>query len=258
MPKYTFQYFSDVHLEFYNENLNKISRLFDVHNTQAEFLLLAGDIGQPTKKSYAYLLGRLSPYFEKVFIIPGNHEYYNSEMSMTSIENHCRQICSTLPHQNVTLLQNEYSTLFPNLSVYGTTLWSHIDDKYAKVVGDVINDYKCIPQFTPQVSNALHKKAVENLNDYIHNQSEDQKVIVMTHHMPSFDLIDDVYKTPFYQSMNCAFASNIAIRNDPRIVAWVYGHTHKPKVQGKFYCNPKGYPGENNNWEQNTFFKVEV
>lgn len=47
-----FQYLSDLHLEFYNENLNKIQKLFCIKNATANILLLAGDIGKPTHKSY--------------------------------------------------------------------------------------------------------------------------------------------------------------------------------------------------------------
>jgi hypothetical protein len=79
-------------------------------------------------------------------------------------------------------------------------------------------------------------------------QSDGKKVIVMSHHMPSYELIDTLYISKQYAMINCAFASDVSIADDSRIVAWVYGHTHKSYQNGKFYCNPIGYPGENKKW----------
>lgn len=258
MVKYTFQYFSDIHLEFYNDNRNLIKRLFDIKETKADFLLLPGDIGQPFKPSYTHFLGMMSPHFTKIFVIPGNHEYYKSTMSTSEVDHLCRQVCLTLPQQNVVFLQDEEFNVCHELSIYGTTLWSYINDNIASTIENAINDYKCIHKFTPSVSNHLHHTSVKKLNDYIANTNMDQKVIVMTHHMPSFDLIDASYKTQTYTAINCAFASDLPIRHDKRIVAWVYGHTHKPRAYGKFYCNPIGYPGENKSWSLNTTFEVTI
>jgi len=256
MVKYKFQYFSDIHLEFYNENVNKINRMFDIKDKDADILLLAGDIGYPSKPSYSFFLSMMSPHFEKIFVIPGNHEYYKANLPIPKVDNLCRQVCSSLPQQNVEFLQNEEYKLSSRISVYGTTLWSHINHENANAVCNIINDYKYVQDFTPQVSNSLHNEANTKLTDFIINKEHDQKVIVMTHHMPSFDFIDTCYKTPIYKDINCAFATDIPIRNDPRIVAWVYGHTHKPRQDGKFYCNPIGYPGENKHWSVQRFFEV--
>lgn len=258
MVQYTFQYFSDVHLEFYNENLNKITRLFDINQNKADFLLLAGDIGHPSKRSYAHFLQQMSPYFQKVIVIPGNHEYYNAKKSIEQVDTLCRQVCSSLPQQNVMFLQNEECRLSSHMTVYGTTMWAHIPDSKANIVSSMMNDYRCIGNFSTNTSNELHQKAVLKLNEFIDKQDDEQRVIVLTHHIPSFDLIDGCFKTPFYNDLNCAFATDMPIRHDPKIAAWVYGHTHKPKVEGKFYCNPIGYPGENKQWSLNTFFKVSI
>jgi predicted phosphohydrolase len=200
----------------------------------------------------------MSPYFEKIFVISGNHEYYKSNMEITAVDQLCRHICSSLPQQNVMFLQNEEYKLCPQISVYGTTLWTHIYNDTANTIRNTINDYKYIDNFTPEVSNALHIKSIKELTKSVSSKKHDEKVIVMTHHLPSFDLIDSCYRSSVYQEVNCAFATDVAIRNDPRIVAWVYGHTHKSRQDGKFYCNPVGYPGENKNWSLNRFFEIVI
>jgi hypothetical protein len=58
MSSVKFQYFSDVHLEFYNENINKVKRLYDIKSSPADVLLLAGDIGKPNMTTYSYFLNQ--------------------------------------------------------------------------------------------------------------------------------------------------------------------------------------------------------
>jgi hypothetical protein len=45
--------------------------------------------------------------------------------------------------------------------------------------------------------------------------------------------------------INSAFATDVPLAEDPRIAAWIYGHTHKPNFGPRFFCNPIGYPSEN-------------
>jgi predicted phosphodiesterase len=58
-------------------------------------------------------------------------------------------------------------------------------------------------------------------------------------------------------SINSAFASNIPILDDENVIAVVYGHTHTPSVQGKYYCNPLGYPMENKKHNLQATFEIQ-
>jgi DNA repair exonuclease SbcCD nuclease subunit len=250
-----FQYFSDIHLEFYNDNIAKINRLFvkkleDCHN-KPNILLLAGDIGKPSNKSYHSFLNSISPLYDKIFITTGNHEYYKMIYHTTfELDERCRDICRSLPHDNVIFLQNETYNITDTLSIFSGTFWSHIPTSKHNDIMSSINDYRLIPNFSPSLSSLLHDESVSILNNNIIN-NEDMKWIVMSHHLPSFHLIDNKYRS-YNTDMNYAFASNISISNHPNILAWVYGHTHSPNKEGKYYCNPIGYPNENKNW---TLFK---
>ena len=74
-----------------------------------------------------------------------------------------------------------------------------------------------------------------------------KKCIVITHHVPSFSLIDVKYKTQNMQLYNqwfyCNMDSLIETQID-KIECWIYGHTHTPsdvKINGiPFLCNPIG------------------
>jgi DNA repair exonuclease SbcCD nuclease subunit len=259
-----FQYFSDIHLDYYNENLPKIQRMFikklEQQKDKPSILLIAGDIGLPYRPSYSTFLQSLSPLYEKIFITTGNHEYYKMPCSsLNDLDNHCREVCRTMPQDNVVFLQNDTYKIKDNVSIFGGTFWTDIPESKAYNVMHSVNDYKLIPYMTPSLSSLLHEKAVSLLNYHVNNENnennednKDMKWIVMSHHMPSFDLIDRKYTNTLNTDMNYAFASEVSIANDPRILAWVYGHTHLQSEKGKFYCNPIGYPGENKHW---TLFK---
>ena len=74
---FSMQYVSDIHLEMhdkYNEGVITPSMFL---KPSAPYLALCGDIGIPELKAYDVFLGWCSNNYEKVFLIAGNHEYYN-------------------------------------------------------------------------------------------------------------------------------------------------------------------------------------
>jgi len=260
MSETSFQYFSDIHLELYNENQPKINRMFidkiKRQEQRAKYLLIPGDIGKPTSSSYQEFLASLSFLYDKIFVTTGNHEYYSMPFdSTTKLDNYCRDICLNVPNKNVFFLQNEVYAISETLSIFGGTFWTNIPQTKYSLVSNCINDYAKIPLFTPQTSCALHEQAIFLLQSHI-ERNDKKRWIVMSHHMPSYSLIDSKYLTLAYNDINCAFASDIATATDSKIIAWVYGHTHLPSVVGKYYCNPIGYPGENNNWSLDKSFTV--
>jgi predicted phosphodiesterase len=247
-----FQYVSDLHLEYYCENMNKIRRLFidpmikRKVEVGASFLLLAGDVGRPTSQSYSTFLKELAPHYDRIFVTTGNHEYYKMPYdTLAELDDKCREVCSEAGG-NIVFLQNERYDIDDKLSIYGGTFWTQIPVQKRHIVGAYVNDYRYIPNFTTSNSSAMHETAISQLKAEMEKDPERQW-IVMSHHMPSFDLIDDKYKNdPKNADINFGFASEIELARDDRIHAWVYGHTHTPCQKGKFYCNPIGYPGERN------------
>lgn len=251
-----FQYISDLHLEYYHGNMKKIRKMFITplinhkKKVQANFLLLAGDIGRPHNHCFKAFLEELAPHYDRVFIITGNHEYFKMPCeSLAYLDEQCRKVCATVG-SNVTFLQNERYDITNELSIFGGTFWTHIPTHIRPFMNSFRHDYKYIPNFSAADSSALHAVAVSKLEQEI-ALDPCRKWIVMSHHMPSFDLIDSKYKNEQYHDMNCAYASDIEVTKDSRIFAWVYGHTHTPKQSGKFYCNPIGYHGErHDDWHQ--------
>jgi len=262
----SFQIASDLHLEFYSANASTYRRLL---KPSADYLLLAGDIGYPCHltKFFEYC----SPLFKKIFYISGNHEYYCSRhnaKTMNCIDKEINDICALYPNifylNNQVYVINEGDNVTEDtvkdtegidenpeeVVVVGTTLWSSIDPKNRSVINHSINDYrsiwitenhykKCV---SPEDISMLYQHNVKWLQDVL-KEHHDKKIIVMTHHLPSLQLIHEQYKD---SPVTDAFASDIEFLMSPNIKFWVAGHTHcsMEVTIGETSCitNPAGYP----------------
>jgi predicted phosphohydrolase len=228
------RFISDLHLEFY-ENIDKFLSKF-ASPIDNEVCILAGDIGNPFKENYDIFMKFISKTFVKTFVITGNHEYYNSSIQKTNtyLEEYFKQF------DNISFLNNKCE-FYEGYWFIGTTLWSKITNNEYK-----INDIDYISDFNCEKYNKLNEECIKFLNDNIKENS-----IIITHHVPSYDLIDRHYKRYmfnynewFYCDMNKFIKDN-----KEKIKAWVYGHTHIQSVKTieniLFLCNPIGYPTEN-------------
>ena len=237
------RYFSDIHLEFMKPNkiikfINKIKK-----GDPDEICILAGDIGNPYKYNYQTFIEFINRSFQKTFIIAGNHEYYNKMKKIEETDDYLREYF--LKFNNISYLNNEYE-IYNNYCFIGTTLWSHITNSAYKIC-----DLDQIPDFNIQQYNQLNYHSIEFLNNAI---KDNTNCIIITHHVPSFNLIDSKYKTIELMPYNQWFYSdldNFISLNRNKIRCWIYGHTHTSSYNViyniPFICNPIGYPNENKN-----------
>jgi predicted phosphodiesterase len=185
------QYISDIHLEHYN--INQIDKL--IPNKLSEILILAGDIGYPEQTQYKMYIDKVSKIWSKVFIISGNHEYYQTSKKIKNKEEIDLIIESIVEdYSNVYYLNNskiEFEYDGKNFVILGTTLFSFIEkDNYSLQIS--INDFK-----------------------YIY-----------TKRTPSFECIDNVYKN---SKLNKAYYSDLEYLIKD-LYCWIHGHTHSQKV----------------------------
>ena len=242
-----FQYFSDVHLEQYKSADR--AKFEDEIKPMAPYLVLAGDIGDPFSKEYTEFLTMLSPKYKYIFLIGGNHEYYNDVMVMDEVHTQIKRI----PLYNVIYLNNEvFHIPYTDITVFGGTFWTHINPEEEAYVQLSIMDYRRIKGFTIEKSRQLHIQAKKTLKEAL-DALPDKKFVVVSHHLPSYSLINKKY---LGNPLNSAYASDIEEAEHPSIKAWVAGHTHTPIQQGKFYVNPIGYPRENVDKDFNRTFTV--
>jgi predicted MPP superfamily phosphohydrolase len=238
------QYTSDIHLEFHKNMYPKIRAI-------APILCLGGDIGYPNMDNYKKFLVHLNSNncFKKIFIIAGNHEYYNQNKSIEETNLCIEKITHPLP--KISFLNNK-SEFYDGYLFIGSTLWSkvHKSDK-------LINDFFSIQGMDIDKYNSLHNNAFTFIKSEIESNS-DKKIVVLTHHLPSYSLINEKYK--HYAEYNQYFASSSDELIKPPVVAWFYGHTHfasKSFINNVIVtCNPIGYSRENKNANFNEFIEI--
>lgn len=229
------QLLSDLHTEFMD--YDEAMLLFEQIKTNADILVLAGDIGNPNIPNYQLFLSAVSNHYPKVFLVAGNHEYYGGTIDDTNEKIH--QLCTSFP--NVTFLNNSMEVYAGHCWI-GTTLWTDVDPS----TRHLINDCHRIEGADMHTFRSLHSGARSFLEATLTDCPT--PCIVITHHLPSFQLIDDRYKNDPY---NIWFASNlddVLHKHQDRITYWFYGHTHLPKDailhNVHMVCHPLGYEHE--------------
>jgi len=244
------QYISDIHLEF--RHIEEIKSIIRKIIPVCPILIFAGDIGNPFYNGYNLFIQEMSNKFEKVFLISGNHEYYGGK----SIEETDDQIKNIVKdYINVSYLQNSYED-YKGIRWIGTTLWSNVIESDYK-----INDIYSIKNMSIEMYNKLHQSSVEFLTKILDIDSV--KCIIITHHLPSYKLINESFLDPKVSMYNQWFAGSlddIIIKYNDKIKGWFYGHTHIPldiMIHNiNTYCNPIGYKGENRKIEYNKYTHI--
>ncbi|KAJ3450516.1 ser/thr protein phosphatase superfamily [Anaeramoeba flamelloides] len=270
----TCQFVSDLHLEMYDSPEIAMKRITNIIDPKADVLALLGDIGVPTQEPYADFLIEMGKKFKLVFVITGNHEFYQLKeeipKTVEEIDQLIEEICSSAPTKNVFFLNND-SVLIKmkkrSVRLLGTTLWSDIPKRAKVTVSGGLNDYNYCYQaktekMTVEYTQKLFERNVEWIkrNMKISNQNKEDSIVVFSHHVPSFDGTSE----PGYedQLINHAFISDLEYlltNNDnckhTHIKTWLYGHTHwsfDEIIQGtRVITNPRGYPWESVGYNKN-------
>lgn len=260
---HSFQLVSDLHLEYYNKVEFNKTLFNDFIIPSAPNLIIAGDIGYQHLDNYDIFMKLCSESFNKTFLVLGNHDYYcyknNEILNMDEIETKIKTIIEK--YDNIHLLLNNIFE-FDNCVILGTTLWTDIPFNMGPYISKTINDYNYIYQedslITTNKTNYLHYNNVKWLEEMI-NKYSDKKIIIVTHHLPSFKLISEKYAN---NPMNYAFATNLEHLIKDNVVYFCSGHTHcsfNIKINNcTLLVNPKGYPYKNGKNENELYDKQFV
>ncbi len=269
---------SDLHLEF---------APVTIPNTEkADVLLLAGDIvpiaylrkwrtdatARSVKKHVDAFIAETISQYDKVYHVMGNHEYYHGFWNETIPE--FFEFWDTKAKNVIVLDKNAVSLEdglpegVPQLRLWGATLWTDFaggNVAYMEAVRDGMNDYHLIKleesspsyKLRPSDTQEDHEEARYGLKEALEARPDD-KWIVMTHHLPSWQSIPERFKGSL---LNYGYASDMDkfIEDHPQISTWVHGHTHNNMdytIGGtRILCNPRGYASPNHpNSPENTTF----
>lgn len=248
------QYASDLHLEF-GEN----SRWLKEHPLipSADILVLAGDIGYLGDDNYIShpFWNRVSEDFNQVIVVPGNHELYK----FFDI-NELRNGWQLEIRHNVRVCYNSVIALNEETDLIASTLWAHIPPSEEYLTERCVSDFKRIRNGEFRLSAQRFNEEHEVCRNFIEkavSESNAERIVVATHHVPSFALMAEEFKD---SSINGAFTVEVAgMIAESRINCWIYGHSHRniDKMIGSTRCvsNQLGYVFQN---EHNTFRRDAV
>lgn len=254
----TFQYLSDIH--FYQNDINK-NNISNYIKPTAPNLLIAGDLGSPFFSRFNDIINYCSINFKNVFLIAGNHEYYNVE-DLEETNTELYKICNSF--NNVYFLNNSIHYLTKEVCVIGTILWSDINLKYREEMIKNINLFKYITYYsndknesipiTPEfLKNEFYKNYIWLMNEVerVSQLEHVKKIIILTHYPPLRKFKKTSKKR--HDKLISAYCNNITeildIPNN-KIKLWICGHTHKniSLYHNNIFItsNCLGYIGKNN------------
>ena len=242
------QYASDLHIDGWPVGTSFYTFITPV----APILVLAGDICSAWSPLYKPFLAWCSRNWAYVILITGNHEYYTEDTLKTIQETDKYIWILTQKYKNVIFLQDGASFVIPGtrLRFMGATLWSAIEpglwDEAASRKGDcrhiTISTPRGIKKIHPGdmcALHALHRHALGATMGTIPGE----RLVVVTHHMPTLDLLEPRYRNG--EKWSSFYASNDVDLIGPWVPVWICGHGHRSTTLTKngttLYMNARGY-----------------
>ena len=213
------QIVSDIHIG----DTGPIPDWRDVITKKAEILIIAGDVCRAELgERYFQFMKSLCKNFTKVYLIPGNWEYYSETESIEYLESKLTKISEHIPTLKV--LRDESVELPGGVRIYGTTLWSHIPESNwgnklpIKSLAGAAG--------TSTWMNMRFFSALYHLEEAIERSRKDGwRLVVVSHYAPvNFRCLAEHHLTDplrFYYANNL---DRLLLKKNIRV--WVYGHTH--------------------------------
>lgn len=251
---------SDLHIEHWKSTPNLES---------GEVLVLAGDVisakylktNGENKQIALKFFEECSQNFKHIIYIEGNHSFYGCRYETTFDD-----VKSVLP-KNFIHLENDKVKIGDYWFV-GAVMWTDFDNENPFSMLSApryMNDYSCIKygpvyrKFRPEDVLSIHKETLSYFKTTL-NELKNEKVVMITHHLPSYQSVHPQYQG---DASNSYFNNSLDewIMSCSQIKYWLCGHTHWSHHytigdECKVYCNPRGYPGENTGFDRN--FELEL
>ena len=234
---------SDIHLEHkkWEYNYPKINQsCLNKLDESVQGIAIVGDLSNPCYDNFTLFLAYCGTLFNHVYFVAGNHEYYSKGFCKYTIKNSVTQrIDSSIEkaknlskNNSIYYLNNTHIQLTNNKIIIGSTLWSNHDkslvqtkNKEMQTIYDFINsEYN--------ESRKYFKDTLKTCNTFNKmNGIKEPNVTVLTHYLPSYQLIDQKYHhiSIHDKAKSERYYSNLEHLIKPPIKNWICGHSHSLK-----------------------------
>ena len=261
---------SDLHID-----INKLDwSIFDNIDINIP-LVIAGDVTNDVWGNCNFLV-KLKKRIPTIIYTPGNHCFYNSGLGNTRVKKddaweakwpYPRNVDEINDHylrwcnENDIIFLNRSSCIIDGIKFIGATGWHDFvsgvpfsTEEQMSAYSRFISDGRHIVWNTqPNYLAALNAAQTDAkyISDEVLKDGSSSKVVI-THHIPHREFL--TFSTdPIWNILNGCFC-NTLLENikDESLKVWCFGHTHfrfdKNIGNTRYVCNPRGYPGEINNW----------
>lgn len=267
---------SDIHLDFDTSRFHK-TRVYDpgepvptcemdllwypepMEGDDETCMIVAGDLWRGrrflkmkhpyTKRSWIEMM---ADQFKYVVFVLGNHDYWEANLDFEAGRVK-KKLTEMGLSDKVFLLDND-SVVLDQVKFVGGPLWTSFNNADPLVMlnaTSTMNDYKYIRSTAdykhvhPREILRDHKITRDFIFENAKKDSPDQRLVVVTHHAPSYQSINPKYRTGrggsnFYYYSD--FDEDIA---ETDIELWFHGHCHCTSDytinNTRVICNPRGY-----------------
>ena len=210
---------SDLHLDCLKE-MHRDDFFGRIIQPEADAIILAGDVVEGGDLNI--FKEEISSISKPIYYVAGNHEYWGVP---------CVELIPFLKHElrhfpNIKVLENDHVVLGDTVLI-GGTMWTNLHNPInANMIQGYMRDFQRSPGLTTDWTNAKHDETVKYIEDCLKlEQWKDKKKIVVTHHGPSFQAVDEFYK---FDIANCGYQSNLNHILDSEWApdVWIHGHSH--------------------------------
>jgi predicted phosphodiesterase len=211
---------SDLHIDNNTDWYAYIEKASDI-------LVLLGDIGNIVLYDrYLEFMTKLCTNYHKVYLIPGNHEFY-TDSSDTSL---CYDVIKSQLYRlqenitNLTILDNTFVDLPGNIRLYGSTLWSYIPEDSRVMTLPIRTETGCWADAS--WINKQHFSDVFKIEQAIIQAKQDNKrLLIATHHAPT--MLHTLHERHMSDPKRHYYATNLdRLLLKENVYIWMFGHTH--------------------------------
>lgn len=215
-----------------------------------EIIVVAGDTSDGLES--LKFLNKLRNKGHRVWACDGNHEHYSNVSRGREYSETLERFREEFPAWG--MIQK------PDIPIVLVNGWYEVRPEMEHIWYEYMNDGRYSGLYGDQVTEIAKVQAQQVKAALRRWKNNGDKGVVVTHTAPCQETLDPKYEghlsnnwywSPYMREL-------LAYFND-QILVWCHGHTHTKNeavVDGvRVVCNPRGYPGENPDWEPLT---VEV